>query len=226
MDKFSYKVSLSKRALELFESYPEVKAWYDEVSAKSPRTSRDYADALASFAKAVGKNPKELIKLSSKKAYSLMKGWVISELQSKSVTSGRIHAIWYGVKSFIEFHGVEVKGEFPLKQKVRYLDKIPTKEELKLILDVLFMIEYEKLRDYLKQSLIVLILFLTISLYLLKPCMSLVGEYCLIPDTLSFENRPLSLVYIIVFGNNTIPIELNPYDPDWLLNSIVQKVSV
>jgi integrase len=136
MERFSYKASLSKRASELYESYPEVRAWYEEVSAlKSPRTSRDYVDDLASFAKDVGKSPKELIELSPKRAYGLMKDWAIKKLQTKSITVGRIHSIWYGVKSFLEFHGVEVKGEFPLKRKVKYLDKIPTKEELKLILD-------------------------------------------------------------------------------------------
>ena len=39
------------------------------------------------------------------------------------------------VKSFFKFHGIEVKGEFPLKRKVKYLDKIPTRNELKLILN-------------------------------------------------------------------------------------------
>ena len=114
MERYSYTNSLSKRALRIYEDCSEVKAWYDEISAlKSARTVQDYIDSLAGFLKDVGKDPSELVKLSSKEVYSLMKRWAINRVQSKSVTVGRIYAIWFGVKSFFKFHEIDVKGEFP-----------------------------------------------------------------------------------------------------------------
>jgi len=136
MERYSYKVSLSKRALKLYEGCAEVRNWYDEMSAlKSSRTSQDYVDALAGFLADVGKSPSELIKLTPKEAYELMKGWAVKKVRSGSVTSGRVHAIWQAVKNFLEFNGVKVEGRIPLKRRVQYLDKIPTKEELAQILN-------------------------------------------------------------------------------------------
>jgi len=136
LERFSYKPSLSRRALELCGRYPEVKAWYDEISVlKSPRTAQDYVDALAGFLEGAGGGPSQLLELSAKEAHGLMRDWAINEMRSRTTSTGRVHAIWYGVKSFLKFHGIDVRGEFPLKHKVKYLDKIPTREELKLILD-------------------------------------------------------------------------------------------
>jgi hypothetical protein len=48
-----------------------------------------------------------------------MKNWAVKKLQS--ITPGRIRAIWYAVKSFLDFHGVEVKGGFPYVGKISFL---------------------------------------------------------------------------------------------------------
>jgi hypothetical protein len=43
--------------------------------------------------------------------------------------------LWNAVKNFLKFHGIEVKNKLPFKKTIKYLDKIPTKEELRQILN-------------------------------------------------------------------------------------------
>jgi len=136
MVRTSYANTLSKRALSLYESYPEVKNWYDELSVLNTlRTAQGYTDSLAGFLDDVNKKPDELVKLNSEQAYDLMRNWAVQKRKTGSITDGRISLIWFGAKSFFKFHKIRIEGDFPFsKMRVKYLDKIPTKQELKRIM--------------------------------------------------------------------------------------------
>ena len=136
MARSSYGDSLSKRALSLYESYPQVKKWHDELSVlKTLRTAQGYTDSLAGFIDDVKKNPDELVKLNGEEAYELLRGWAIQKRKTGSITDGRISLIWFAVKSFFKLHKIRIDGDFPFsKMRVKYLDKIPTKQDLKRIL--------------------------------------------------------------------------------------------
>jgi|GEM_PF-1277084 len=137
MARTSYADSLSKRASILYESYSEVKKWYDESKvAMSLRTIQGYVDSLSGFLKEVGMTPSQLLKLSPDDAHDLMRSWAIQKRQSRTISDGRIGLIWHGVRNFLEFHRIRTNGKLPFtKVRGKYLDKIPTKDELKLILD-------------------------------------------------------------------------------------------
>jgi len=136
MARTSYSGLLSKRASELCKNFSEVKTWFETITElKSPRTQNDYLEALDGFIHDTGKSPAELVRLNSKEAYELMKDWVVKKLKSKSVSSGTVHAHWYGIRSFFEHHQIMIIGECPVKRGVKTFDKIPTKEELKHIMD-------------------------------------------------------------------------------------------
>ncbi|MEE9459041.1 MAG: hypothetical protein V3V84_04680, partial [Candidatus Bathyarchaeia archaeon] len=80
MVRTSYANTLSKRALSLYESYPEVKNWYDELSVLNTlRTAQGYTDSLAGFLDDVNKKPDELVKLNSEQAYDLMRNWAVQK---------------------------------------------------------------------------------------------------------------------------------------------------
>jgi len=136
MARSSYADTLSKRALSLYESYLEVKNWYDELSVlKTLRTAQGYTDSLAGFLNDVKKKPDELVKMNSDQAYDLMRNWAVQKRRNGSLTDGRISLIWFGVKNFFKFHKIRIEGDFPFsKMRVKYLDKIPTKQELKRII--------------------------------------------------------------------------------------------
>ncbi|MCJ7632753.1 tyrosine-type recombinase/integrase [Candidatus Bathyarchaeota archaeon] len=135
MSRTSYSDLPTKKATRLYESSEEVKAWYDELKAlKSSRTAVNYIECLAGFVQDNAKSPSELTKLNSDEAYELMKGWAIK--RRGSLSDKRISVVWFATRSFLKFHKVRVDGEFPISNiQVKYLDKIPTKEELQLILD-------------------------------------------------------------------------------------------
>ena len=136
MERFSYRYALSKRGLRLYEGCAEVRAWFDELRAlRSGRTAYDYVDMLAGFVESSGKTPEELVKLSPNEAYEVLKKWALAGIRSGSCSSGRLYAVWNAVKGFLKFHGIEVKKRPPFKKNVKYLDKIPTKEELRQILN-------------------------------------------------------------------------------------------
>ncbi|MEM0084531.1 MAG: tyrosine-type recombinase/integrase [Candidatus Methanomethylicia archaeon] len=102
---------------------------------RSGRTAHDYLDMLAGFVESSGKSPKDLVGLSSSEAYDVLRKWDLSELRKCSYTTGRLYVLWNAVKNFLKFHGIEVKNKPPFKKTVKYLDKIPTKEELRQILN-------------------------------------------------------------------------------------------
>ncbi|MGQ9468940.1 MAG: tyrosine-type recombinase/integrase, partial [Nitrososphaerales archaeon] len=136
MESFSYRYSLSKRASEIYEGYEEVRDWFNELClTKSKRTAHDYVDMFAGFLKSAGKNPEELLRLSPKEAYNALKDWSFKELGASAHSTGRLYVTWIVVKSFLRFYGIDVKGGPPFKRTVKYLDKIPTKEELRQILN-------------------------------------------------------------------------------------------
>ncbi|MGB9854395.1 MAG: tyrosine-type recombinase/integrase, partial [Candidatus Bathyarchaeales archaeon] len=136
MERFSYRYTLSKRALKLYEDCGEVKAWFDELAAvRSGRTACDYVDMLADFVEGCGLSPKELVKSTPNEAFSVLKNWAVAEIRKGSRSAGRLYTIWNAVKSFLKFHGIAIHGKPPFKKSVKYLDKIPTKEELRQILN-------------------------------------------------------------------------------------------
>lgn len=74
-----------------------------------------------------------------------LKNWALGEVRKGSRSTGKLYTIWNAVKSFLKFHGVEVKGKPPFKKGIKYLDKIPTKEELRRILNAATSIPIELL---------------------------------------------------------------------------------
>lgn len=138
MSRSSYSHVLSKRASALVNSSVEVKKWFDETSGlKSPRTAIDYTDSFTGFVSDVGMPPSELVRLNSDQAYDLMKDWGIQKRKSQTISDGRIKQIWFGAVSFFRYHKIKVDSELPFSQmEIKFRDKIPTKSELKQILDV------------------------------------------------------------------------------------------
>lgn len=137
MVRTSYADSLTNRSSKLYESSPKFKKWYDDLSVSiSPRTAQGYADSLAGFVQDVKISPNDLLKLNSDDAYDLMRSWAISKRKSGKISDGRIKTIWHGVKNYFTFHKIKIDGRFPFsKIATKYFDKIPTKDELKQILD-------------------------------------------------------------------------------------------
>ena len=135
MSRTSYANTMTKKAFRLYEAYPEVKKWYDELFAlRSPRTAINYIECLAGFVEDTGKPPSELAKLNSDDACELMKGWAIKK--RNSISDSRIGVIWFAVKNFLKTHKIRVHEELPFSQiQTKYSDKIPTKNELRQIMD-------------------------------------------------------------------------------------------
>lgn len=118
MERFSYRYTLSKRALKLYEDYGEVRAWFDEFSTvRSPRTACDYVDMLADFLEGCGMSPGELVEMNSAQAFQVMKNWALEEMRRGGRSTGRLYTIWNAVKSFLKFHGIEVKNKPPLQER-------------------------------------------------------------------------------------------------------------
>jgi integrase len=137
MVRYSYDHTLSKKASLLLKRSRKVKAWYNEVSGLLQiRTATDYVDDLARVVEDVKKTPEQLLKMRPKTIYNLLKGWVISKTRSDMLSHKRSHAMWYAVSSFLKFHEQHIGGDFPLRRLVvKNLDKIPTKQDLKLIMN-------------------------------------------------------------------------------------------
>ena len=101
------------------------------------RTVLDYARIFTEFVKFSGRDPRELARLSYDEALGLMKKFALWRVRRQGVSPKRVHTEWFAIASFFKFHGV--KGDFPFPTKaipvtVKYLDKIPTREELLRIL--------------------------------------------------------------------------------------------
>jgi len=137
MSRYSYAIKLTGRGAQAYEDYPEIRAWYDEVSVtKSERTAPDYVDSFAGLIQELGKEPEDLVKLNGDQAYELLMDWAIKKRKSKVVSDGRIKQIWYGAVSFFKFHKIKIESELPFSQmQITFKDKIPTRLELKQILD-------------------------------------------------------------------------------------------
>jgi len=120
--------------------YEECRSWVDELylTLKSRRTVRDYAEAFMQFVEFTGKNPRELARLSYEEAYRLMKRFALWRFRRKGVSAKRVKAQWFALVSFFRFHRVKGDFRFPSKNipvTVKYLDKIPTREELARIMN-------------------------------------------------------------------------------------------
>ncbi len=137
MVRTSYNHALVKKASQLVGSSEAVRKWYDEISfTKQPRTSCDYVNELACFCEDVKKTPEQLLELNAKHAYELMKGWAGQKIRLKVYSLKTVHARWYAIRSFFKFHEIEIKDDFPIPHiRTKFSDKIPTREDLRQILN-------------------------------------------------------------------------------------------
>jgi integrase len=122
-----------------YTRYTECRGWVEScaLSLRSERSVRDYAESLAQFLEFAKKAPPNLAKLSYDESLALMKKFVLWRVRRVGVSPKTVHRQWFALASFFKFCGVKGAYEFPSKNipvNVKYLDKIPTKEELLKIL--------------------------------------------------------------------------------------------
>jgi len=131
----SYSNNLPKKVLRFYNSSPEARKWFDETKAlRSFRTAQQYLESLELFCDFVDKKPSELLKLKASAVKELVKKYCIDKM-SGGVGSGVMARRWRATASFFRFHDKDIGKEVPFKAKNKFLDKIPTKEELRKILD-------------------------------------------------------------------------------------------
>ena len=109
------------------------------VSLRSERTPWDYAEALVQFVGFVGRSPEELARLSYDEVYGLMRKFALWRFREVGVSAKRVKNQWFALASFFRFNGVKGDFSFPSRSiplTLKYLDKIPTRDELRLILSV------------------------------------------------------------------------------------------
>jgi integrase len=115
----------SKKALEKFAAYPKVKAWFDGVGAELKESTRNQyvlflmryfaGEDPAPFLKRAQENPREVaIEIKTK----------LGELHQHSMNAA--HLTKYALRSFLEFHEVEVV----IKSKVK-VRRVREKHELR-----------------------------------------------------------------------------------------------
>jgi len=131
----SYSNILAKKVLRFYRSSPEARKWFDETKAlRSFRTAQQYLESLELFCSFTNKKPSELLKLKAIAIKELVKNYCIKKM-SGGVGSGVMARRWRAIASFFRFHDKDIGKEVPFKAKDKFLDKIPTKEELRKILD-------------------------------------------------------------------------------------------
>ena len=101
---------------------------------RSLRTAQTYVETFELFLRVMDKKPGELVKLNPKQAYRLLEEWVDRRINS-GISRGVVSRQWYALASFFSFHDIELKKDNPVKRVDTYSDKIPTKDELKKILE-------------------------------------------------------------------------------------------
>jgi len=114
-----------------------VKAWRDKVAMKSERTADTYWDALLLFLRWENATPEETLEWTPEKAAAEMVSYA-QTLRKRGRADKYIATNWYALKNWFANNGVrkiKVDEKVPVGQQVKFLDKIPTKEELKRILD-------------------------------------------------------------------------------------------
>jgi integrase len=78
-----------------------------------------------------------LVKLSYEEAYKLMREFVLWRVREKGVSAKRVRTQWFALVSFFRFHNIKGDYSFPSKSiplTIKFLDKIPTREEFAKIL--------------------------------------------------------------------------------------------
>ncbi len=122
-----------------YTRYKECRGWVEScaLSLRSERSIRDYAESLTQFLEFTKIVPPRLAKLGYDKASALMKKFVLWRVRTVGVSPKTVQRQWFALVSFFKFCGVKGAYEFPSKNipvNIKYLDKIPAKEELWKIL--------------------------------------------------------------------------------------------
>jgi integrase len=131
--------NIPKRFVPFHERHKECRGWVKNctLSLRNPRSVRDYAESLAQFLEFTKMEPPKLAKLKYDKALALMKRFVLWRVRQKGVSPKTVHRQWFALASFFKFCGIKGAYVFPSRSipvTIKYLDKIPTKEELRKIL--------------------------------------------------------------------------------------------
>jgi integrase len=103
------------------------------LTLRSRRSVRDYAESVAQFLEYIEKDPLTLSKSSYDEATAMMKQFVLWRNREVGVSPKTVNRQWSALVSFFRFCGVKGEYRFPSKNipmTVKYLDKIPTREEL------------------------------------------------------------------------------------------------
>jgi integrase len=124
---------------KFYEGHPLCRKWVEScaLSLRNQRSVRDYAESLAQFLEFTNVVPPRLAKLGYDKALALMKKFVLWRVRTVGVSPKTVQRQWFAFVSFFKFCGVKGDYKFPSKNipvTIKYLDKIPTKEELWRIL--------------------------------------------------------------------------------------------
>lgn len=122
-----------------YQKHMVCREWVESIalSLRNRRSVRDYAESLAQFLDFTKQAPPELAKLGYDEAFAAMKKFVLWRTRKVGVSPKTVHRQWFALASFFKFCGVKGEYQFPSKNipvSVKYLDKIPTKEELWRIL--------------------------------------------------------------------------------------------
>lgn len=131
--------NIPARFRRFYANHKECREWVEScaLSLRSERSVRDYAESLAQFLEFTKMVPPRLAKMGYDKALALMKKFVLWRVRTIGVSPKTVHRQWFALASFFKFCGVKGDYQFPSKNipvSVKYLDKIPTREELWRIL--------------------------------------------------------------------------------------------
>jgi len=120
---------------KFYKEYKICRDWVEScgLTLRSQRSVRDYAESVAQFLEYIEKDPLTLSKSSYDEATAMMKQFVLWRNRVVGVSPKTVNRQWSALVSFFRF--CDVKGEYRFPSKnipmtVKYLDKIPTREEL------------------------------------------------------------------------------------------------
>jgi len=120
---------------KFYTKYKICRDWTESctLTLRSRRSVRDYAESLAQFLEYIKKDPLTLSKSSYDKAVAMMTKFVLWRNREVGVSPKTVERQWSALVSFFRFCGIKGEYRFPSKNipvTVKYLDKIPTREEL------------------------------------------------------------------------------------------------
>jgi integrase/ketosteroid isomerase-like protein len=114
-----------------------VEAWRNKIAMRSEGSAYVYVQALGKFLKWKKTTPEETLRWTPEGAAREMVSY-IGILKKEGKADKYLATIWYALKSWFADNGmrkIKVDEKVPVKQQVNLLDRIPTKEDLKRILD-------------------------------------------------------------------------------------------